>query len=554
MNINLSENTKTVTEIPATVQHVERDVRRQQLRAAAYCRVSTDSDDQLNSYNSQIEYYTALINENPNWTMAGIFADEGLTGLSTKKRVEFNKMIRKAKAGRIDLIICKSVSRFARNALDTIAYARTLKRLGVGILFEKEGVNTFEMDDEILLTIFGSLAQAESESLSKNVSMGFRQAFKAGKVHFRYNGMLGYREGADGKPEIVPEEAAVVRRIFHRYLAGESVAQIRKDLDADGIPTATGKQEWSNAAIRHMLLNDKFVGDALLQKTFVADLLTKKNQKNNGERPQYYVTNNHPAIIERDVFNKVQEELARRAALTKTPSRIAKTEQSKYSGKFGLNGVLLCAECGAPYRRAVWTQHGTHRAVWRCISRLEHGKRLCKESPTLDEGALHAAVVSALSEAVQRELLSDALLNSIRAAQSADERTSDYLTAKRTLSELDERFDLLLSAANDGDDSDYIESKIRTVLDEREAVLAAISDYEAERGNEREPLPELPPLAVTEFDDNAVRQLIDTIRTHSGGRLEITLKGGEMIERQIPIKRTEVEKWEQKSGTLVPTM
>jgi hypothetical protein len=366
--------------------------------------------------------------------------------------------------------------------------------------------------------------------------------------------MLGYREGADGKPEIVPEEAAIVRRIFHRYLAGESVTQIRKDLDADGIPTATGKAEWSNAAIRHMLRNEKFVGDALLQKTFVADLLTKKNQKNNGERPQYYVTNNHPAIIERDVFNKVQEELARRAALTKTPSRFAKTEQSKYSGKFGLNGVLLCAECGAPYRRAVWTQHGAHRAVWRCVSRLEHGKRLCKESPTLDEGALHSAIVSALSEAVQRELLSDALLNSIRAAQNSDERTADYLAAKRMLSELDERFDLLLSAASDGGDSDYVESKINAVLEERTAVLTAISDHEAERGNEREALPDLPALAVTEFDDNAVRQLIDTIRAHSGGRLEITLKGGETLERQIELKRLEVQKWEQKSGISAPMM
>lgn len=288
---------KIVTEMPAVIVKTERDVRKQKLRMAAYCRVSTDSEDQLNSYNSQIKYYTSIIEENPNWTMAGIFADEGLSGGSTKKRKEFNRMMQKCRAGRIDMIIVKSVSRFARNTLDSISWARRLKKLGIGIIFENEGVNTMEMDDEILLAIFAGLAQAESESL------------------------------------------------------------------------------------------------------------TKQSKKNNGELPQYYITNNHPAIIDRDIFQKVQEEIARRGCKRKVQSKSARTEQSKYSGKYALNEILVCGECGTPYRRVTWTQHGERRIVWRCISRLEHGRKYCKESPTLHEAPLHAAVMDAVSEVVDHEAL-----------------------------------------------------------------------------------------------------------------------------------------------------
>jgi DNA invertase Pin-like site-specific DNA recombinase len=241
--------------MPATVVRVGQDIHKQKLRVAAYCRVSSNSEEQLNSYKSQIEYYTGVISENPNWTMAGIFADEGLSGMSTRKRKEFNRMMQKCRAGRIDLIIVKSTSRFARNTLDSISWARKLKKMGIGLIFEKEGVNTLGMDDEILLTIFAGLAQAESESLSKNVAMGHHQSYKAGKVAFHYKGFLGYRKGADGQPEIVPEEAAIVRRVFHRYLAGDSVGQIVKDLEADGIPAKKGGEKWSVHTVRYTIID-----------------------------------------------------------------------------------------------------------------------------------------------------------------------------------------------------------------------------------------------------------------------------------------------------------
>jgi hypothetical protein len=429
-----------------------------------------------------------------------------------------------------------------------------LKKLGVGIIFEKEGVNTLEMDDEILLTIFG-LAQAESESLSKNVAMGFRQSFKSGKVSIHYNGFLGYKKGADGQPEIVPEEAAIVKRIFHRYLAGDSVSQIKHDLESDGVLTVHGGTTWSAPALRYLLKNEKYAGDALLQKTYVADVLAKQSKKNNGELPQYYIQNNHPAIIDRDVFNKVQNEITRRSEKQKIPSKIAKTEQSKYSGKYALNEALVCGECGTPYRRVTWTQHGEKRAVWRCISRLEHGKKFCKQSPTLDEIELHATIMEVLSEVVARENLTSTLDNCVIAAQNTNPQTAAYLAAKRRVAELDVKFNELLKIPVNDEDADYFANKCAEIMSERSENEAIICEYEADTKNSQQSensvkLFASETFAVTEYDESLVRQLIDTIRVQEGGKLQFTLKGGEQIDKQIITNRTEAEQCKtQQSAT-----
>jgi hypothetical protein len=291
-----------------------------------------------------------------------------------------------------------------------------------------------------------------------------------------------------------------------------------------------------------MLKNEKYVGDVLMQKTFVADVLTKQSKKNNGELPQYYISNNHPAIIDRDVFNMVQEEISRRASMQKTPGKNAKTAQSKYSGKYALNEALMCAECGTPYRRATWTQYGQKRVVWRCISRLEHGKKFCKTSPTLDETELHAAIMDALGEVIDREPLLDALSNSVRAAQNANPQARAYIAAKRRIAELDAQFNKLLElAANAADDADYIDGKFREISEQRSEALAAVAEYESTHEAQTQSLPAdiFEPFAVTQYDESLVRQLIDTIKVHSNGTLQITLKGGEQIERQISTKQTE---------------
>ena len=330
---------RTVRHIPATNPRPTAGGPRRggRQRVAAYCRVSTDSEEQINSYTAQKAYYSQKIEETPDWEMAGLFADEGITGTSMKKRKEFNRMITACKRGRIDLILTKSLSRFARNTVDCLEIVRMLKARGIGVLFEKENINTLTVSSEFLITLFSGFAQAESESLSTNVGIGIRMAMKEGKVNFHYNTMLGYRKGEDGKPEIVPEEAVVIRRIYQRYLDGCSEGQIAKELDRDGISTAKGVKAWSHQVVHSILYNEKYIGDALLQKTFVTDCITKQVKKNNGELPQYYIENNHPAIIPRDIYQRVREEMTRRASKRKVMQKSGKTEQGKYSAKYALS-------------------------------------------------------------------------------------------------------------------------------------------------------------------------------------------------------------------------
>ena len=269
---------------------------------AAYCRVSTAEEEQQNSYQVQIAYYTDLINRKKEWSLVGIFADEGISGTQTKNRTEFKRMIRMCKNKKIDLVITKSISRFARNTVDCLEYVRQLKDLGIGVIFEKENINTLTMTSEFMIALYGSFAQAESESISKNVSWGKEKAYREGKVQFQYQNLLGYRKGTDGKPEIVPEEAETIKLIYKLFLDGYSMTNIKKALENKGILTAKGKKVWNESLISSILKNEKYVGDALLQKTFTVDCITHKVVRNHGERPMYLVTDHHAPIIDRDTY------------------------------------------------------------------------------------------------------------------------------------------------------------------------------------------------------------------------------------------------------------
>ncbi|MDE7243401.1 MAG: recombinase family protein, partial [Oscillospiraceae bacterium] len=385
--------------IPATKQTGSQSGRRRgKQRVAAYCRVSTDSEEQLNSYAAQKNYYTQKIQENPDWEMAGVFADEGISGTSLKKRKEFNRMITACKRGRIDMILTKSLSRFARNTVDCLEIVRALKADGIGVIFEKENINTLTESSEFLITLFSGFAQAESESLSKNVIWGKQKSAEAGNVFFQYSKILGYCKGEDGQPKIVPEEAKTVRRIYYRYLEGASLGDIQRELIADQVPTAIGIQGWSRQVIHNILTSEKYVGDVLLHKTYVTDCISKKVKKNQGERPMYYIENHHEPIVSKEIFQRVQEEMTRRASKRKVMQKSAKTEQGKYSAKYALSEVLVCGECGTPYKRCTWARNGKKRIVWRCVSRLEFGKKYCHDSPTVDEEKLHRAILAALNE------------------------------------------------------------------------------------------------------------------------------------------------------------
>ena len=361
-------------------------------RVAAYARVSTEKDEQQNSYEAQIEYYTRYIKSNPEWIFAGIYSDEGITGTSIKRRDGFNKMIEDALAGEIDLIITKSVSRFARNTVDSLTTVRKLKDKGVEVYFEKENIFTLDSKGELLITIMSSLAQEESRSISENTTWGQRKRFADGVMSLAYSNFLGYKKGAyPGDMEIVEEEAVIIRRIYDEYLAGKSPGQIAKDLTADGIPTPAKKTRWHTSTVISILQNEKYRGDAKLQKCFTTSFLDHKMQKNTGQLPIFYVSENHPAIIKPEVFEMVQEEFRRREAAGGRAQCV-----SIFSGR------IVCADCGGFYGRKKWHSGTPHESWhWHCNNKFM--KREHCKTPTLKEQSLEECFVAAFNSVLARK-------------------------------------------------------------------------------------------------------------------------------------------------------
>ena len=356
------------------------------IRAAAYCRVSTDTAEQETSYKAQIDYYTDYIRRQPCWENAGIFAGEGLTGTRAEARPEFMKMIALCEQGFIDLVITKSISRFARNTLDCLTYIRKLRDLGIPIIFEKENINTIGEGGELLLTIMASLAQQESLSISQNVRMGIRYRFRKGKPMLNHSFFLGYtKEKGDSRLTIVPEEAEIVRRIFRDFLDGFTYKEIAQHLEVSGIPSPAGKEHWYESTVKSMLQNEKYTGDLLLQKTYTASILSGKRIKNDGELPQYYVKDAHDAIIPREIFELTQEELKSRSSPGDKNTKI------RIAGNPSLNHKLFCSLCGARYRRYY---NGGVNPVWRCETRIRD-RHACP-APAVPEQDLRRAVQEAL--------------------------------------------------------------------------------------------------------------------------------------------------------------
>jgi len=357
---------------PITLTPIGQVVKR---KVAAYARVSTDSDEQYSSYEAQVTYYTNFIKGKPNWEFVKVYADEGISGTTTKRRDDFNEMIEKALNGEIDLIITKSISRFARNTLDTITYVRKLKAAGVEVYFEKENLWSLDDKTEFLLTIMASIAQEESRSISQNVTLGKRWSMKEGRVSFAYKNFLGY-EKVDGKIVINEEQAKIVRLIYMMFLKeGKTCTGIAEYLKSEGIPTPSGKScNWTKNTVTSILTNEKYKGDALLQKTYTFDYLEHKLVPNKGELPQYYVENNHPAIIDRDVWEMVQTEMMRRSMLG-----------AAYSASSIFVSKLVCGDCGRPYGKKKW--HSTDKytkEIYRCNDKYNKSHAQC-QTPTLTE-------------------------------------------------------------------------------------------------------------------------------------------------------------------------
>lgn len=516
---------KNITVIPARrkVGNAVNKEEKPKLRVAAYCRVSTDSDEQATSYETQMEHYTSYIQRNPEWEFAGIFADDGISGTNTKKREEFNRMIEECMAGHIDMIITKSISRFARNTLDCLKYIRLLKEKNISVFFEKENINTMDSKGEVLLTIMASLAQQESESLSKNVKLGLQFRYQNGEVQVNHNRFMGYTKDENGHLIIVPSEAEVVKRIYLEYLQGSSLKQIGESLEADGILTAAGKAKWRSETIKKILKNEKYIGDALLQKTYTVDVLTKKRVQNNGIVPQYYVENNHEPIIPRDLYMQVQEEMLRRANMHSGE----KMKKRVYSSKYALSSIVYCSKCGDIYRRIAWNNRGKHSIVWRCVNRVEHGPDCCN-ARTVKEEDLQNAVVNAINQTIgDRDEMFDILEENIKMVFALEDESSlESINAR-----LEETQRELLKRANAKQNYNDLADEIDHLREMKQAALTE----NAEREGLKQRIAEMKQFLteqmeqIEKYDEFLVRRMIGKVIVYED-RLAVEFKSGTNID------------------------
>ena len=419
---------KRVTTIPATLNRFDskplQSVRKR--KVAGYGRVSTDTEEQATSYAAQVDYYTRYIKSNPEWEFVGMYTDEGITATNTNHRDGFNQMVEDALAGKIDLIITKSISRFARNTVDSLTTVRKLKEKGVEIYFEKENIWTLDAKGELLITIMSSLAQEESRSISENTTWGKRKSFADGKASVGFKTFLGYDRGTNGEFVINEEQAVTVRYIYKRFLEGFTPYHIAKELTDMGVKTPAGKDKWYQSSVMSILQNEKYKGDALLQKCFTKDFLTHKRVVNNGEVPQYYVEGHHEGIVTSDQYEQVQAEILKRKGM------------QKYSGVGCFSSIIKCAECGSWYGAKVW--HSTdkyRRVIYRCNNKYADGCK-CK-TPHITEDELKELFIKAANElfSERKEILANTkdMMEMVCETDSLDSDMQDSITELNIISE-----------------------------------------------------------------------------------------------------------------------
>lgn len=532
---------KRVTKIEANPLLSRKRSATKQLRVAAYCRVSTDDDEQISSYEAQIAYYTEAIAKNPSWTFAGIYADEGISGTMTRKRKDFLRLMDDCEKGKIDLILTKSISRFARNTVDSLRWVRKLRAMNIGVYFEEQAIDSLKAENEMLIGLFSVIAQAESENISANVKWGVQQRMKNGLYCANFS-CYGYQRGSAGVPEIIPEQAEVVKRIFELYLDGFSVDQIKEYLESHGIKSRKGKSEWGKPVIRDMLRNEKYAGDLLLQKTFRPDCLSKKTKKNKGELPRYLVSDNHPAIIDRTTFNAVQMEIARRSSKHKRSSNTL-TEQAKYSGKYALTELLVCGECGCAYRRTGKTKNGKRQYVWRCINRIENGVDAC-DAVGAEEQKLHAAICRCLNKMFTKQDETMRLIhNNLKFAVTGGQDEANVYLLEKQILDLEESSESYMTMVGNttGDTQKYMEaieenfkkiSVLRQKLELARQKADACSEANQELARIEKILSE-ETISFDVFDDIVIRRLVECIRVMKDRKIVVILKGGLQAEESF---------------------
>lgn len=509
-------------------------------KVAAYARVSTDSEEQKESYTNQVNHYTQYIQSKSEWDLVDIYADEGITGTSTKNRTHFNRMIQDCRDGKIDLILVKSISRFARNTLDLLKYVRELKALGIAVLFERENINTLDTTGEVLLTILSSLAQDESRNISENSRWGILRGFQNGKVFCNTTRFLGYDKDEHGELIINKKEAEIVRRIFQEYLEGKSYQAIADGLMSDKIKTVTGADKWWDSSITKILTNEKYYGALLQQKTITVDFLTHKRVKNTGQEQQYLIENNHEPIISKEIFDMVQDEKERRALLKGN----LVGDRKKYSSKYPLSGKVFCGCCGNSFKRRTWNSNNVSRKnVWQCKTYVKEGKSAC-DARAVDEDVLQNSFVEVFNRIFEKK---DRFIRTLK------ENIEAILSQRATQLQLDEidggieqiKSELKglvnLKLRDQIDEAIYNEENLKRSRDleelrKRKASLEKDNDLKAqvqERVDQIIGLLNTRKEMLEQFNDDIFNAMVEKIEILSPSHFVFVLKSGMRIEHTL---------------------
>ncbi|MGI6378252.1 MAG: recombinase family protein [Bacilli bacterium] len=514
---------KNVTIIQPKINQLTKAVaeQKQLRRVAGYARVSTDRDEQFTSYEAQVDYYTRYINEHEGWTFVKVYTDEGLTGTSTKRRVGFNEMVRDALDGKIDLIVTKSVSRFARNTVDSLVTIRKLKEVGCECYFEKENIYTFDGKGELLLTIMSSLAQEESRSISQNVSWGMRESMRQGKAYVPYSIFLGYDRGENGEMVINTEQAVIVRRIYGMYLQGLSPNRICKILTDEKIPSPGGKDKWFITTLNSILTNEKYKGDALRQKTYTKDFLSKQKIKNDGDMQQYYITDHHEAIIPPEIFDRVKREMKRRGTLGE-----------RRSGGQLFSQKIKCADCGSCFGPKTWHPHTNYtKIIWICNDKYKKTKKKCS-TPHFYEDELKAIFVSALNQLItdKKRIISvfDAIKDTVFGVQGFKAEASSLNSEIKVVAGLVAEAQ---DAGNEGTIDGLLkrykiaQTRLEEVQKEMEDRLLRKSEVDGfiRKLHAQESF-------ITEFDEDLWYTLVDYMTVYAKNDVRVTFKDGTEIK------------------------
>lgn len=523
---------KRVRAIPATLNMFNSSpvMSKEKRRVAAYARVSTDTQEQQTSYDNQVNYYTSYINGRDDWELVKIYTDEGISALNTKKRDGFKQMVKDALDGKIDLIITKSISRFARNTVDSLTTVRELKEKGVEIYFEKENIWTFDSKGELLITIMSSLAQEESRSISENTTWGVRKRFEEGKVSIAFSKFLGYDEGF----VINEEEAKIVRLIYKLFLRGNNMGSICSELERRGIKTPLGLDKWCLSTVKSILTNEKYKGDALLQKEYMADYLQKKRKKNHGEVPQYYVEEHHDPIIEPVIFDMVQIELEK----AQKYGRNVPTNDNIFVPK------LRCGDCGTWYCRVIHhsNEPKKRKIAYRCRHKYEGEK--CT-SPTVMEDKVKEKFTEVMDSMV------DAKKETLKNIDRLIKKASDVSMLEEREKAIEEELKIMESQlksliaenAKDAIDQDVYEKRYREEFALYEQKMAERDRVAEEKTDRRiraemlkrhgDTLKKLRKRDTGEFNEDLWCELLDSVVAVKGGKLIFNFRGGISIETSL---------------------